>query len=196
MDKKENLRQCAMELFSANGFKDTNVAEITRRAGVATGTFYLYYPSKEQLFMELSLEENLKLKKALMAQINADGEPLQVIQTMMQANIAGMQANPILREWFNKEVFNKIEEHFIAEKGLQQVNFLYTDFLEIIQRWQAQGKLRTEIEAEMIMALFSVIVVIDLHKEEIGVQYFPQIQEHLAAFIMAGLTPRPAGRQA
>ncbi len=196
MDKKENLRQCAMELFSANGFKDTNVAEITRRAGVATGTFYLYYPSKEQLFMELYLEENLKLKKALMAQINADGEPLQVIQTMMQANIAGMQANPILREWFNKEVFNKIEEHFIAENGLQQVNFLYTDFLEIIQRWQAQGKLRTEIEAEMIMALFSVIVVIDLHKDEIGVQYFPQIQEHLAAFIMAGLTPRPAGRQA
>jgi len=196
MDKKESLRQCARELFSANGFKDTNVAEITRKAGVATGTFYLYYPSKEKLFMELYLEENLKLKQTLMAGVDPQGEPLQVILSMMRANIAGMQANPILREWFNKEVFNKIEEHFIAENGLQRVDFLYTNFLEIIQRWQAQGKLRTEIDAQMIMALFSVIVIIDLHKEEIGVQYFPQIQEHLAAFIMAGLTPRPAARQA
>ena len=196
MDKKENLRQSARELFSANGFKDTNVAEITRKAGVATGTFYLYYPSKEKLFMELYLEENLKLKQALMAGIDPQGEPLQVILSMMRENIAGMQANPILREWFNKEVFNKIEEHFIAENGLQQVDFLYTSFQEIIRAWQAQGKLRTEIDAEMIMALFSVIVIIDLHKEEIGVQFFPKIQEHLAAFIMDGLTPRAAGRQA
>ncbi len=194
MDKKETIRKCAKELFSANGFKATNVADIAQKAGVATGTFYLYYPSKEKLFMELYTEENGKLKQAIMERVDADGEPLQVIQTLMRENIAGMHANLILKEWFNQEVFRKIEEHFAAENGLEQVDFLYSNFLEIIRRWQSQGKMRADITAEMIMALFSVIVVIDLHKEEIGMQYFPKIQEHLTEFVMAGLTPQPAGK--
>ncbi len=35
------------ELFSANGYKN-QCARDHRKAGVATGTFYLYYPSKEK----------------------------------------------------------------------------------------------------------------------------------------------------
>ncbi len=117
VDKKDLIRACARELFSDQGFKDTNVADITRKAGVATGTFYLYYTSKDSLFMDIYLAENVKLKNALMADFNPDDEPLQALQDLMRRNIAGMNANPILREWFNKEVFSKIEENFNAETG-------------------------------------------------------------------------------
>jgi AcrR family transcriptional regulator len=194
MDKKETIRSCGKELFSANGFKDTNVADITKKAGVATGTFYLYYASKEKLFMDIYMEENKKLKKAIMAEVDADGEPLQVILDVMQRNIEGMQSNPILKEWFNKEIFNKIEEHFVAESGLENVDFMYATFLELIQKWQSQGKMRADVNPEMIMALFSVVVIIDMHKEEIGMQYFPKIQEYLAEFIVKGLSGT-AGKQ-
>ncbi len=84
--------------------------------------------------------------------------------------------------------FQQIEENFNAENGLEGINFMYTNFLEIVQKWQADGKLRSDIRADMIMALFSVVVVIDLHKEEIGMQYFPQIQAYLTEFIMRGLS--------
>jgi AcrR family transcriptional regulator len=188
VDKKELILACARELFSNQGFKDTNVADITRKAGMATGTFYLYYTSKDSLFMELYIEENVKLKNTIMADFNSDDEPLQALQDLMQRNIAGMNANPILREWFNKEVFNKIEENFNAENGLESVNFIYANFLEIVQKWQDAGKLRKDISADMIMALFSVVVIVDLHKEEIGMQYFPQIQAYLTEFIMQGLS--------
>jgi AcrR family transcriptional regulator len=186
-DKKELIRACAKELFSEQGFKDTNVADITRKAGVATGTFYLYYTSKDSLFMEIYLEENVKLKNAIMADFNPEDEPLQALQKLMQLNIAGMNANPILREWFNKEVFSKIEENFNAENGLDSVDFMYENFLDAVHKWQDSGKLRKDIDAEMIMALLSVVVIVDLHKEEIGMQYFPQIQAYLTEFIMAGL---------
>ena len=187
-DKKTKIYQCAKELFSAKGFKDTNVTDITEMAGIATGTFYLYYPSKEHLFMEIYLDENDKLKHAIMENVNVDGEPQQVIQQMLQQNMAGMAANPILREWYNKDVFNKIEEKYLEKGGPQRTDFLYTTFLEIIRKWQAQGKMRADITAEMIMALFSAVIVIDFHKDEIGFQYFPEVQMHLADFIMQGLT--------
>ena len=191
-DKKAIIYQCAKELFSDKGFKDTNVTDVTEMAGIAAGTFYLYYPSKEHLFMEIYLDENDKLKHAIMENVDTEGEPLQVIQQLMQQNMAGMAANPILREWYNKDIFRKIEEKYREKSGLERVDFLYASFLEIIRKWQAQGKMRADIAAEMIMALFSAVIVMDLHKDEIGFQYFPQIQMHLSDFIMQGLTGRRA----
>lgn len=40
----------------------------------------------------------------------------------------------------------------------------------------------------MVMAIFSAIINIDLHKDEIGLQYFPQLMDYLTDFIMKGLT--------
>jgi AcrR family transcriptional regulator len=188
MDKKAEIYRCAKELFSAKGFKATNVSEITKMAGIATGTFYLYYPSKEELFMEIYLEENVKLKQASLALIDPDGEPLEVIQNLMIKNQESMRSNPILREWYNKDVFNKIEESYNRAHGLDHMDFVYSVFLELIEKWQAEGKFRQDIDSRMIMAIFTAMITIDSHKDEIGFQYFPEIQDYLTEFIMAGLT--------
>ena len=49
VDIKARIKESGKNLFSKKGYKNTNVAEITKMAGVATGTFYNYYPSKEKL---------------------------------------------------------------------------------------------------------------------------------------------------
>lgn len=46
MDKKEKIFNAGRELFYSKGFKDTNVSDITRLAGVGVGTFYNYYSSR------------------------------------------------------------------------------------------------------------------------------------------------------
>jgi hypothetical protein len=48
--------------------------------------------------------------------------------------------------------------------------------------------MRSDISAEMIMAIFSAMINADLHKEEIGLQFFPEVMEHLETFIIRGLT--------
>jgi AcrR family transcriptional regulator len=189
VDKKAEILKCGKELFSAKGFKDTNVAEITKMAGIAAGTFYLYFSSKEQLFMDIYLEENVKLKRATMEAVDPNGDPFSVIQELMLRNIQGITSNPILREWYNKDVFARIEEKYRAENGLEKVDFLYGFFIEVVKKWQVEGKLRKDIDSEMIMALFAAIISIDTHKEEIGFQFFPKIQEYLIEFTMKGLTP-------
>jgi AcrR family transcriptional regulator len=188
-DKKAEILKCARALFSANGFKDTNVSDITKMAGIAAGTFYLYYPSKDKLFMDLFLEENVKLKRSILEAVDPNGDPFSVIQELMRRNMEGMAANPILKEWYNKDVFAKIEEKYREENGLEHVDFMYQSYIEIVKKWQAEGKLRADIDSEMIMAIFTSIITIDAHKDEIGLQYFPKIQEYLMEFIMNGLAP-------
>lgn len=187
IDKKAEIFSCAKELFSSKGFKDTNVSDITKMAGIATGTFYNYYTSKDKLFMEIYLEENMKLKKSIMESIDLETDPIDVMKEMMFLNIQGMNSNPILSEWYNRDIFSRIEQNFRKEKGFENISFLYDSFIEIVIKWQNEGKMRSDIDAEMIMAIFAALINVDTHKEEIGLQYFPQVLEYLAEFTIRGL---------
>ncbi|MEO3947364.1 TetR/AcrR family transcriptional regulator [Gorillibacterium sp. CAU 1737] len=188
-EKKAAIFQSGKECFSSKGFKDTNISDITKRAGIAVGTFYNYYPSKEKLFMEIYAEENEKLKKSMMDSLDVEEEPLTVIKSFLSMNMAGIQSSPILAEWYNKDVFRKLEQLFREEKGLDSVHFLYGSFTELFKKWQAEGKIRSDLDVELIMAFFSALIHVDLHKEEIGLQHFPHILDYLMEFVMNGLNP-------
>ena len=187
-DKKTVLFNCAKELFATRGFKGTNVADITKQAGFSVGTFYNYYPSKDKLFVEILEQETSVLMKHIMKSVNLDDDPVKLIKQLLVLNMEGMLSNPILSQWYNPDVYNKIEKLFREEDGLQAIDFLYRDFLKLVQKWQAEGKMRSDISSEMIMAIFGAIIRIGYHKEEIGLKYFPELQDHLTDFVLKGLT--------
>lgn len=55
-DKRSALLQASLELFAENGFNGASTALIAKRAGVATGTLFLYFKTKEELIRELFRE--------------------------------------------------------------------------------------------------------------------------------------------
>ncbi|AEE17238.1 TetR/AcrR family transcriptional regulator [Treponema brennaborense] len=50
---KRRLTDAAESCLKTTGIRKTSVDELTRRAGIAKGTFYLFYPSKELLFFDV-----------------------------------------------------------------------------------------------------------------------------------------------
>ena len=55
-DKQQRRRlilEAAKELFFDRGYRDTTIEMITERAGLSTGTFYLYFKSKQEIYMTL-----------------------------------------------------------------------------------------------------------------------------------------------
>ncbi|AOT69403.1 TetR/AcrR family transcriptional regulator [Geosporobacter ferrireducens] len=188
-DTKADIFNCAKELFSTKGYKDTNISDITKKVGIGTGTFYKYYASKDELFLEIYLKENEELKKSIMKSVKLDGDPIKIVQEIIANNLDGMRSNPILKEWYNRDLFSKLEKEFYKLGGIKRINELMNgSLMEIIKAWKAQGKLRDDIDDDMILAIFSSIPYIDIHKEELGIQYFPRILEYLEEFIMKGLT--------
>lgn len=49
-DKRETIIDAAFDLFRHYGYRRTSMEDIARAAGVAKGTLYLYFASKEELF--------------------------------------------------------------------------------------------------------------------------------------------------
>ncbi|MEF2965443.1 TetR/AcrR family transcriptional regulator [Paenibacillus sp. M1] len=48
-ERKDEILNAAMELFASKGYEQTSVSDIVKKIGVAQGTFYYYFQSKEEV---------------------------------------------------------------------------------------------------------------------------------------------------
>lgn len=188
IDKADIFRN-ARELFFSKGFKDTSVSDITKKTGIAVGSFYNFYQSKEEVFLDVFMKEGDQLKEQIMAKIDLDGDPVDVIKEITFKLFAGTRENPILREWFRRDVFSKLEKYLSDDGDGENLedDYSYNLFTRIIRKWQHEGKFRTDINSDMILAIFNTFQYIDMHKEEIGKQYFPEALEYIVEFVVKGL---------
>jgi AcrR family transcriptional regulator len=66
-DRRAQLLAAARVILAEKGLEATTIAEIVARAGVAQGTFYLYFPSKVALAVALNQEMNENILQAVRA---------------------------------------------------------------------------------------------------------------------------------
>lgn len=62
---RAKLLEAAEKVFSECGYSDASIVRITEAAGVAQGTFYLYFSSKLEIFEELIEDLNRRVRHAM-----------------------------------------------------------------------------------------------------------------------------------
>ena len=67
---RKQVLDAAELVFGKTGYERASVADITKAAKVALGTFYLYFPSKEAVFVELVDELSHRLRRAIAERIS------------------------------------------------------------------------------------------------------------------------------
>jgi len=92
-ERKQQLVDCAAQLFAERGFDETRIKDIVDRAGVAKGLFYWYFDNKEALFAEVAADIRLRLRKHQAAAIDPDAGPLRQIRQGSQASVRFMAEN-------------------------------------------------------------------------------------------------------
>lgn len=73
----------ALETFSERGFAETKLDEVARRAGVAKGTLYLYFDTKEALFRAVVQQAVIKQLEGLEAAASLDGSLAEVVPMLL-----------------------------------------------------------------------------------------------------------------
>jgi len=92
-ERKQQLVDCAAQLFAERGFDETRIKDIVDRAGVAKGLFYWYFDNKEALFAEVAADIRLRLRKHQAAAIDPEAGPLRQIRQGAQASVRFMAEN-------------------------------------------------------------------------------------------------------
>jgi AcrR family transcriptional regulator len=62
---RRKLLEAAERVFAELGYHEASIVKITEAAGVGQGTFYLYFASKKEIFDELVLDLNARVRQAM-----------------------------------------------------------------------------------------------------------------------------------
>ncbi len=117
-ERRDELIRFATRRFAENGFHPTSVSEIVDGVGVGKGVFYWYFPSKDDLLLEILRAALYDLRATQEAAMVGATDPLQRLELGIRASLAWSAANPdILR----LALFSWTEEHFAQamERGRQ-----------------------------------------------------------------------------
>lgn len=163
-DKKKALEQAAYQIFLQHGYKHTNIAEISKQAGISVGSFYKYYDSKEEIFVELYIRENESVRRKLLENINLDLEPLSVMDQFFQYIEQNMLSNKILAEWNNPKISDRLRKYYLSEEGVRG-NSMHQFILNYIRKYLAELGY-PEAEIGKIIRVYELTYFIDCNVKE------------------------------
>ena len=96
LERREQILRAAEQVIGEQGFSAASISEITRAAGTALGTFYIYFKSKEEVFRELVLEMG-QLTRTMVAEAVARApNRLEAEREGLRAFLRFVQAHPAL----------------------------------------------------------------------------------------------------
>ncbi len=103
--RRKELVEAAERLFRENGWEQTSVSDIVRKVGVAQGTFYYYFKSKDEV-LDAVLEHYLKdhLERAV-REIISDGslDAMQKLQRIVNATLTFQKGDKNLIEFLHAD---------------------------------------------------------------------------------------------
>lgn len=115
-ERRDELMGYATRRFAENGFHPTSVSDIVNGVGVGKGVFYWYFPSKDDLLLEILRESLLDLRRTQQAALKPALDPLQRLEAGIRASLAWSADHPDI---VRLVMFGWTEESFAAalEKG-------------------------------------------------------------------------------
>lgn len=188
-DKKELVKEAAIAVFSEKGFYAANMREIAARAGVAIGTIYHYFLSKEDLLIYIVTSE-IEERKKFFEQLRESGLPLsEQIRQILAMNFERIREQKELVKVFIRERLN-------PEKAFEdRIHALFEDLVgyikELIEEAIARGEIRAcdplTVAYATLGATEAIITRGVFHEDEIAERILKNAPEELADYIWRGL---------
>lgn len=151
--RRADLLNAAREIFAERGYEATTVSEVVSRAGVAQGTFYLYFPSKMHLVLALSQEMQEQIEFAIREAYTQTEDLNELIEKSVRATFHTM--------WQYRDVLSVMHTgaHWVDAPAERErtVAPYYALIAELIRQEQERGNVAANINppitAKLIVGL-------------------------------------------
>lgn len=155
-ERRRQLLEAATGVFASKGYRNASISDIIARAGVARGTFYLYFKSKEQIFLAIVEAFYDHVHRALAnteltPQLPAAGGPEVFLHASFRQWLEFFAANRNLTAVMLKEA-STIDPRF--SKGLADLRHLaLSHFSARVQHLQSLGFVRQSVSPAFVAHL-------------------------------------------
>ncbi len=174
-------------LFGSYGLKKTSIADLTRAVGIAQGSFYTFYNSKEELYFEILENEESKLREKLFLELEPfEDDPSEYLKNLLLRSLEMVENYPLMTQLYLENTMEMLVRKLPDDKVIKHFNQDHASFLPFIEKWQSQGILREE-KPETITALVRSVLILSLHKREIGEEVYSSTMQLLVELLAEGL---------
>lgn len=174
------LREAGLEQFVRHGFAKTTVADLARAAGIGKGSFYLFYASKEALFLALQEEQEAAFKAALLDELCGCFEGKAAVLTLLRCVATRIHAHPFLRMVLDPEIVRALTLHVPAERIAAHRREDREFFTRLAAQWRARGWLRPTIDDDLVMHVLEAMFAISSHAHWESVDAMQQAADAIA----------------
>jgi AcrR family transcriptional regulator len=148
-DKRTAIMEAALKLFTEGGLHGTSTAQISKEAGVATGTLFNYFPTKENLINSLYFEVKGRLSRSMGKEIE--------VESTFKNKMKKLWSNLIIWGLDNQEEFLFVGQFcsspyitkFTREEVMKEYEFLHNFVKEGIK----SGEIK-DFSPELIITMF------------------------------------------
>jgi AcrR family transcriptional regulator len=138
---RRRLLDAARVVFEHDGYHDARLADIVKEAGLATGTFYNYYPSKEAIFRDLVTQVIADLVDESGREPHQD-DPIAGIYAANRAYVAGYRRNARMMSL----LLQLGPQAVPPDLGIDVHNQFETKVSRAIEHWQREGLVYADLD--------------------------------------------------
>lgn len=166
----KRLLEQGYKQFSAYGLKKTNIEELAEAAGISKGAFYIFYESKEALFMDVVEQAETRFRQEILAAVDMPGlSPRTRLFAVLKKALTLLKTIPILQFFTRSDydlLFRRVPEEKLQEHLASDRKF----FEKLITRCRQAG-IPIQAPVEQISGLMYALVFTSLHEEDLGPSY-------------------------
>ena len=181
---RAQLREKGRLLFERQSLKKTSVDELAQAAGISKGAFYLFYESKEELFMEIleGLEADFRLR-IFDFSISPKRNARQLLARLFKDVLLTWDQYPLLKN------FGRSEYEYLARKlpaqRIQAHAHRDNEFVDEFLKRIKQNGIVVKASPRVISNLMKSLFFVSLHRDDLGKEAYVESME-----ILADLTAR------
>ncbi|MBL9108943.1 MAG: TetR/AcrR family transcriptional regulator, partial [Myxococcales bacterium] len=147
-DKRERILAAAVRVFAKNGFYATRVSEVAKAAGVADGTIYLYFRSKDELLVSLFEDRVEKLLAFMKRELPLRKDARERLRAVIELQLGLLEDERDLAEVITVILrqSTKLMKEFAAPRFMAYLDAI----AKVVAEGQAEGVFRSDVSPGLV----------------------------------------------
>ncbi|EIJ80228.1 regulatory protein TetR [Bacillus methanolicus PB1] len=174
---RQQLLEKGKELFSVHGLKKTSIKDLTESVGIAQGSFYLFFQSKEELYFRILEKEEEQMKESLLHHLSKPETPEDFASFLLKG-IDLIQGNSFIQRLYFEGDMELLVRKLPAETIASHIQKDNNLLMPLLYSWGFSG-----FDEQTISGAIRAFFLMTLHRKEIGENHYEKTIRFLAEAI-------------
>ncbi len=145
--KPQQIIDAAIRVFARNGYYNSRVADIAREAGIASGTIYLYFKTKDEILITLFRDKMAEWVAFLQGEIASESDAVEKIRRLVALHFRVLESDPDLAEVVQVEL--RQGHKFFRGASAHEISSYFALIGSILEEGMAAGQLRRDLPVKI-----------------------------------------------